>query len=152
MIIEKFDAHKIWSAALFDADQGFDYIKRFRFEPTAKPASFVGDNAASELKLIADDAYPLFRIIFGGKDKKREPIDIDVEQFVGDKSYKARGKRISNYEVARIERLEPLRLPPEELSDATTDNNEGEEQNYDRISTPRLIYDKDDPTQGNLFE
>ena len=151
MIIEKFDAHKIWSAALFDADQGFDYIKRFRFEPTAKPASFVGDNAASELKLIADDAYPLFRIIFGGKDKKREPIDIDVEQFVGDKSYKARGKRISNYEVARIERLEPLRLPPEELPD-TADNDEGEEQNYDRISTPRLIYDKDDPTQGNLFE
>ena len=153
MIIEKFDAHKIWSAALFDADQGFDYIKRFRFEPTAKPASFVGDNAASELKLIADDAYPLFRIIFGGKDKKREPIEIDVEQFVGDKSYKARGKRISNYEVARVERLEPLRLPPpEELPDAATDNDEGEEQNYDRISTPRLIYDKDDPTQGNLFE
>ena len=151
MIIEKFDAHKIWSAALFDADQGFDYIKRFRFEPTAKPASFVGDNAASELKLIADDAYPLFRIIFGGKDKKREPVEIDVEQFVGDKSYKARGKRISNYEVARVERLEPLRLPPEELPD-TADNDEGEEQNYDRISTPRLIYDKDDPTQGNLFE
>ena len=151
MIIEKFDPHKIWSAALFDADQGFDYIKRFRFEPTAKPASFVGDNAASELKLIVDDAYPLFRIIFGGKDKKREPIDIDVEQFVGDKSYKARGKRISNYEVAHVERLEPLRLPPEELPD-TADNDEGEEQNYDRISTPRLIYDKDDPTQGNLFE
>ena len=152
MIIEKFDAHKIWSAALFDADQGFDYIKRFRFEPTAKPVSFIGDNTASELKLIADDAYPLFRIIFGGKDKKREPIDIDVEQFVGDKSYKARGKRISNYEVARVERLEPLRLPTEELPDTTTDNDEGEEQNYDRISTPRLIYDKDDPTQGNLFE
>ena len=153
MIIEKFDAHKIWSAALFDADQGFDYIKRFRFEPTAKPASFVGDNAASELKLIVDDAYPLFRIIFGGKDKKREPAEIDVEQFVGDKSYKARGKRISNYEVARVERLEPLRLPPpEELPDAATDTDEGEEQTYDRISTPRLIYDKDDPTQGNLFE
>jgi len=71
---------------------------------------------------------------------------------LGDKSYKARGKRISNYEVARVERLEPLRLPTEELPDTTTDNDEGEEQNYDRISTPRLIYDKDDPTQGNLFE
>lgn len=113
----------------------------------------MGDNAASELKLIVDDAYPLFRIIFGGKDKKREPAEIDVEQFVGDKSYKARGKRISNYEVARVERLEPLRLPPpEDLPDAATDNDEGEEQTYDRISTPRLIYDKDDPTQGNLFE
>ena len=152
MIIEKFDPHKIWSAALFDADQGFDYIKRFRFEPTAKPVSFIGDNTASELKLIADDAYPLFRIIFGGKDKKREPIDIDVEQFVGDKSYKARGKRISNYEVARVERLEPLRLPTEELPDTTTDNDEGEYQDSDSVATPKLIYDKDDPTQGNLFE
>ena len=153
MIIEKFDAHKIWSVALFDADQGFDYIKRFRFEPTAKPVSFIGDNAASELKLIADDAYPLFRIIFGGKDKKREPIDIDVEQFVGDKSYKARGKRISNYEVARVERLEPLRLPPpEELPDAATDNDESEYRDSDSVATPKLIYDKDDPTQGNLFE
>jgi len=71
---------------------------------------------------------------------------------VGDKSYKARGKRISNYEVARVERLEPLRLPTEELPDTTTDNDEGEYQDSDSVATPKLIYDKDDPTQGNLFE
>ena len=83
----------------------------------------------------------------------RSPIDIDVEQFVGDKSYKARGKRISNYEVARVERLEPLRLPPpEELPDAATDNDESEYRDSDSVATPKLIYDKDDPTQGNLFE
>ncbi len=36
-IIEKFDANKVWSAALYDADQqGYPYLKRFTFEPSAK--------------------------------------------------------------------------------------------------------------------
>ncbi len=42
-IIEKFDANKVWSAALFDADQGYPYLKRFTFESTSRRLNYLGD-------------------------------------------------------------------------------------------------------------
>ncbi|MDE5959090.1 MAG: DNA gyrase/topoisomerase IV subunit A, partial [Muribaculaceae bacterium] len=42
--IERFRQGTVWSAVLFDADQGYPYIKRFAFEPTAKKQRFIGEN------------------------------------------------------------------------------------------------------------
>ena len=139
--IEKFSPDKVWSVALYDAEQGFDYIKRFKFESSQKRISFIGENQKSRIKLISDDFYPLFKIYFGGKDENREPIEIDVEQFIGEKSFRAKGKRISNYEVANIERLEPMRFPEVEEEDTITD--------FD--SSIFNIEDEDDIRQGELF-
>ena len=111
LYIEKFDEHKVWTAALFDADQGYAYLKRFTFDPSEKPLRFVGDNAESRLFLLTDTVYPRMKALFGGHDDFREPLEIEVEEFIGVKSYKAKGKRISNFEVAGVEELEPLRLP-----------------------------------------
>lgn len=115
--IEKFDVNKVWSAALYDADQGFAYLKRFTFEDSDKPLSFLGENPESRLFLLSDVDFPRVRVIFGGNDEFREPIEIDVEEFISAKSFRAKGKRISNYDVAMVEELEPLRFPepkPEE--------------------------------------
>jgi hypothetical protein len=51
------------------------------------------------------------KVTFGGGDSFREAIEIDAEEFIGVKSYKAKGKRLSNYEVGEVEELEPLRQP-----------------------------------------
>ncbi len=144
LMIEKFDPHKVWSASLFDADQGFTYLKRFKFEPSSKRTSFIGDNKKSFLNILSDDVYPLFKAYFGGKDADREPLEIDVEQFIGEKSFKAKGKRISNYEVDKVERLAPIRMPEPDVDNEP-------DKNYDETSTTTLIYDKDDPKQGSLF-
>ena len=113
--IEKYDEGKIWSAALFDADQGYAYLKRFTFDATDKAANFLGDNPDSKLFLLTDVVYPRVEAIFGGGDDFREPLEIDVEEFIGVKSFKAKGKRISNYEVKEVKELEPTRFPePEE--------------------------------------
>jgi topoisomerase-4 subunit A len=113
--IEKYDEGKIWSAALFDADQGYAYLKRFTFDATDKAANFLGDNLDSKLFLLTDVVYPRVEAIFGGGDGFREPLEIDVEEFIGVKSFKAKGKRISNYEVKEVKELEPTRFPePEE--------------------------------------
>ncbi|SFK64347.1 DNA topoisomerase IV subunit A [Porphyromonadaceae bacterium KH3CP3RA] len=126
--IGKFDEHKVWTAALFDADQGYAYLKRFTFEPSEKPLHFVGDNTNSRLFLLTDTVYPRVKAIFGGHDDFREPLEIDVEEFIGVKSYKAKGKRISNYEVVEVEELEPLRFPePEEEPQQTMKVEIGEE-------------------------
>lgn len=133
--VEKFDEHKVWSAALYDAHQQYTYLKRFTFEATEKPLNFVGDHPDSKLFLLTDTAYPKVKAIFGGADDFRDPLEIDVEAFIGVKGFKAKGKRIANWTVDRVEEMEPDRFPepkpaplermkveieddPEEISDA----------------------------------
>jgi topoisomerase-4 subunit A len=114
-VIEKFNPDKIWSAALFDEDQqGYPYIKRFPFEASAKKQSFLGDNAASRLVLLSDTVYPRFEVTFGGNDAFRDAAVIDAEEFIGVKSFKAKGKRITTCQVAEIREIEPARFPEPE--------------------------------------
>ena len=118
--VEKFVPSKVWCAVLYDADQqNYPYVKRFMFEASRKPQSFAGENKASRLVLLTDEAYPRLQIVFGGHDSFRDPQEVDAETFIGVKSVKAKGKRLTTYETASITELEPLRHPEPE--------NEGEE-------------------------
>lgn len=108
--IEKFKPEKVWTAALYDADQKYTYLKRFTFENSEKTVNFIGDNPDSSLYLLSDVYYARIKGTFSGDDDFREPIVIDADEFIGIKSYKAKGKRLSNYEVGSIEELEPLRF------------------------------------------
>ena len=113
-IIEKYDANKVWSAALYDADQqGYPYLKRFTFEASARKLNFLGENKQNQLILITDVVYPRIQVTFGGNDAFREALEIDVEDFIGIKSYKAKGKRITTFAVEQISELEPVRFPEE---------------------------------------
>ena len=115
LFIEKFRPKVVWTAVLNDADQGYPYIKRFAFEATAKKQSFIGENADSQLLLISDKKYPRFRVVFGGVDEFREPLVVDAVDYIGEKSYKAKGKRLTTYTVGNIEEIEPREVPEEEV-------------------------------------
>lgn len=112
--IEKFNEGKVWTAVLFDADQGYYYIKRFHFEASAKRQSFIGGNKDSHLFILSSDRYPRIEVKFGGGDSFREPLVIDAEEFIGDKSFKAKGKRLSNFEIDVVNELEPRAVEEEE--------------------------------------
>ena len=109
--IEKFKSEKVWTAALYDADQKFTYLKRFTFEDSERTLNFMGDNPDSSLYLLSDVYYARIKALFGGADKFRDPLELDADEFIGVKGYKAKGKRISNFEVEAIEELEPTRFP-----------------------------------------
>ena len=129
--IEKFSPHTVWTAVLFDADQqGFPYVKRFTFERTSgnRHPSFIGDNPASRLILLTSEPYPRLRVTYGGAEDFRDPLDIDAESYIGVKSFKAKGKRITTLAVDRIEELEPLRR----LADETSDSDDSENNSSDR--------------------
>ena len=115
LFIEKFRPKVVWTAVLNDADQGYPYIKRFAFEATAKKQSFIGENADSQLLLISDKKYPRFRVVFGGVDEFREPLVVDAVDYIGEKSFKAKGKRLTTYTVGNIEEIEPREVPEEEV-------------------------------------
>lgn len=114
MRIEKFDAHKVWTAVLYDADQqNFPYVKRFNFErcTQARMQSYMGENPRSQFVLLSDNVYPRLQITFGGADAYRDPMEVDVSTYIGVKSFKAKGKRLTTCTVDKIEELEPLRFP-----------------------------------------
>ncbi|HHV02380.1 MAG: DNA gyrase/topoisomerase IV subunit A [Bacteroidales bacterium] len=114
LVIEKFDPEKIYSAVYFDGNAGFFYLKRFRFERSENLVqSFIGDAEESYLTGLSQDKSPVIEVTFGGKHAKRPPMVIDVVEFIGDKSFRAKGKRITTLEVMKIEFKAPEPLPGE---------------------------------------
>ncbi|MDR0698098.1 MAG: DNA gyrase/topoisomerase IV subunit A [Tannerella sp.] len=123
IVIERFDSNKIWTAALYDADQKLPYVKRFQFEAAGgKHQNFLGENERSSLYFLSEQAYPRMEVVFGGNDAYRSPLVIDAEQFIGVKSFKAKGKRITNFAVSSINELEPVRFPEEKPEEQESDN------------------------------
>lgn len=109
--IEKYREGLVWTAVLYDAEQGYPYVKRFVFEPVAKKQSFIGENPDSKLYLLSDAKFPRIKVTFAGADAFREPLVIDAEEYIGVKSYKAKGKRVTTFEVGTIEEIEPREVP-----------------------------------------
>ncbi len=112
--IEKFRQGHVWTAVLNDADQGFPYIKRFTFEPSNKKQRFLGENEKSTLIALTDELGARFEVKFGGGDEFRGSIIIDAMEFIGVKSFKAKGKRISNFNIESIVEIEPREVAEEE--------------------------------------
>lgn len=111
--IEKFRPGHVWTAVLNDADQGFPYIKRFTFEPSAKKQRYLGDNPESSLIILSDAPGARVQVTFGGADDFREPLVIEAAEYIGVKSFKAKGKRVTNFNVSSITELEPLAVEEE---------------------------------------
>ena len=127
--IEKYNADKVWTAVLWDADnQGYPYLKRFVMDATKKKQNWLSDNPSSRLILLTDVVYPLIKVTYGGADEFRGSEEIDAEQFIAVKGFKAKGKRLSTYQIESIEELEPVRFPePQETTDDTEDNEENDD-------------------------
>ena len=156
--IERFRPGCVWTAILNDADQqGYPYIKRFQFEPSAKRQSFTGENEDSELLLLTDTPLPRFEVKFGGADAFREPLIVDADEYIGTKSYKAKGKRLTTYTVDNIREIEPREMPEQETSevpsvdgiDQTTEPTAGNDvinQNdvRDELTGQRRLFDDSD--------
>lgn len=147
--IEKFDPHKVWTLALNDSTLGFPYLKRFVFEPTSKPQRFVGSDPSSTIILLTDTPYPRFEVAFGGADSVRPSIEIDAEEFIGLKSFRAKGKRISNYTIDTLTELEPTRFPTPPENTEISEETEYEEIESDQDEAP--VKQKGEPIQGDLF-
>ena len=114
LIIEKYRKGKVYSVVYFDAELNYFYVKRFSLEPVEKLTSFIGDHPGSKMIKITEVEYPRFEIKFGGKNKAKQPEIIEVAKFIGIKSYRARGKRLTKYQVEIIQELEPLSQPQTE--------------------------------------
>ena len=150
-LLEKYEAEKVWSCVLYDADnQGYPYVKRFLMEASKKKQNYLGENPNSQQLLLTDQVYPRILVTYGGADEFRGSEEIDVEQFIAVKGYKAKGKRLTTNQTESIVELEPLRFPTEPTK--PVDPVEEEEENLDPDAGKSQQQVLDELTgQQNLF-
>lgn len=120
MLIQRFRPETVWTAILRDADQGnYPYVKRFKFEPSARRQRYLGENERSALIALSDKDGARFLVTFGGADEIRGQLTLDAEDFIAVKSLRAKGKRLTTYEVASIIEIEPREKPdPENMAES----------------------------------
>ncbi len=141
LVIEKYDPMKVWSAALYDASQqNFPYVKRFTIDASPRKQNCLGESKENKLIWFSETPYPRIQVMFGGNDSFREPLVIEVDEFISVKSFKARGKRLTTFELDEIIELEPTRQPvlPEPEEEIPVNDEEEE------IQQPSLFDDNEE--------
>jgi len=140
--LEKYEADKVWSCILFDADnQGYPYVKRFTMEATKRKQNYLGENENSQQILLTDTPFPRILVTYGGNDAFRGTEEIDVEQFIAVKGFKAKGKRLTTYQTASIKELEPTRFP-EPPEDTSEEDEEPENLDPDAGKSQQQVMDE----------
>lgn len=107
LLVEKFSPDTVFSVVYYDGEKKYYYVKRFVFEPSEKLQYFISEHPESRLVRLTRVEFPRLEIRFGGKNKKRDPEIIEVAEFIGVKSFRAKGKRLTSYQVKHVEELEP---------------------------------------------
>ena len=133
--IEKFNRDKVWSLAMWNADLGYYYGKRFQLDAQAKSQNMLGENADSKMTILTDREEATFLLTF--VDETKATMEVIMSDFIEVKSPKAKGKRFATWEVAKIEDItpEPEPEPEPEEEDTEGENNENEDGN-DTNTTP----------------
>lgn len=123
--VEKWSNDRVYTVVYIDNEQRLHYIKRFTAELCdQRPQLFIEPN--DTFVLITDDKYPAMALNYGGKYTTRPAEIIDAEDFIGIKSHRAKGKRLSNLELSGITILDPLQKDESPVFDDSTSTNADE--------------------------
>ena len=153
LYIGKYNPGIVLSVVYFDAEQQYYYVKRFEIEEVeGKLLRFIGENPDNKLVSVTWVRYPRFELEFGGKNAERENEIIEVAEFINVKSWKAKGKRLSNYQVDNIKELEPV-IKDEHDKPEPEEPEPDEEKSFDDIpfEIKRPKKNEDDKNQMSLF-
>lgn len=129
--IEKFDSDKVWSLAMWNADLGYYYGKRFQLDAQLKSQNMLGENSDSKIALLSDREEAIFRITF--VDETKPEMEVLMAEFIEAKSPKAKGKRFSTLDVAKIEDITPEPEVIEEENSEESDETNGQEGESDGV-------------------
>jgi topoisomerase IV subunit A len=153
LTIEKFDNCKVVSVVYFDAEQSFYYLKRFEVEDIeGKRIRFIGEHPENKLVSFTWVRFPRLEIEFGGKHAERENEIIEVAEFIGVKSWKAKGKRLSNYSIENVKEIEPVIKDEDDKPAAVVEDEKPVTESFDDIPFEiKRPGKEDDPNQMSLF-
>lgn len=129
--IEKFDSDKVWSLAMWNADLEYYYGKRFQLDAQLKSQNMLGENSDSKIAVLSDREEAIFRITF--VDDTKPDMEVLMSEFIDSKSPKAKGKRFSTLDVAKIEDITPEPEVIEEENSEESDETNGQEGESDGV-------------------
>ena len=66
---------------------------------------------------MTDKSGATLEVVFGGQNESRPTEMVDVDEFIGIKSHRAKGKRITTYEVLTLRFIEPEEPEVEDIED-----------------------------------
>ena len=119
--VERYVAGKIYSLCYYDREQKYYYMKRFQLEPTEKMLSFLeGEDVADFVCMTGVEGAKLV-VTYKGAHATRPADEVDVDSFIGVKSPRAKGKRITTYDVDTLHFVEPEIEPTDEEADEPMD-------------------------------
>lgn len=154
--IEKYNANRIITAIYIEPETKMHYIKRFQVEETYNLTDFVSEDEGGKLINYSFEKYPMLKVYY--KDKGKIQVteeEIDVDEFIAVKGVKAKGKRISQKDIKKIEWLEPKKveesneegLPKKENK---KEINDPEENNSNGPTAPKPYISDDEEKQITL--
>ena len=159
--IDRYVPGRVYSVCYFDGEQGYYYMKRFQLEASEKMQSFLDEGAQVRFVAMTDRSGAKLVVTYQGAQASRPADEIDVDSFVGVKSHRAKGKRITTYDVATLTFVAPEQPEPDpdttEGPDSATDD-EADRADAAAVETEESAADEsvgtvitDDPEQLNLF-
>ncbi len=149
--VEKYAANRVYSVCYFDREQNFYYLKRFELELTDKIQYFLGEDASCSLITYCGSAGAKLEVTYKGAHATRPADMIEVDEFISIKSHRAKGKRISTYEISALTFVEAEIEEPVDIDsvDVSAESNFGsvdssqnglisEDQDGDVLDTQQL--------------
>jgi topoisomerase-4 subunit A len=115
IMVEKYNSARIYNLCYFDREQGYYYMKRFQLDMTDRLLPFLDEEGNADFVAICSRNGATLRITYKGNNATRPADEIAVDEFVGVKSRKAKGKRLTTYDVDTLTFIEPEE--PEELDE-----------------------------------
>ena len=132
ILVERYVADRVYALCYYDGEQNYYYMKRFQLEMSDKTQFFLEEGAPMRFVAITHRKGAELEITFGGQHESRPVEIVDVEGFIAVKSHRAKGKRLTTYEVASLRFIEPEEPEVEEvdeemLNEAPISMDEGED-------------------------
>ena len=115
--VERYVAGKVYSLCYFDKEQNYYYMKRFQLEMSEKMQSFLEEDNSMAFVAITDKQGATLVVTYKGAQATRPADEIDVDSFIGLKSHRAKGKRITTYDVDTLSFIEPEEPEVEESAE-----------------------------------
>jgi topoisomerase-4 subunit A len=135
VLIEKWKPDQPLAAVYWDAAKKRYYVKRFLLDDIEKKDSFISNSKGSYLELITTARQPVIEIAFKKvKGEQKEPLKINLEEFISVKGRKAQGNQLTTLPVKDIN-LVDFEEEAEQIEDTKDDStNEEDDKGDDQIT------------------
>lgn len=153
ILIEKYEAEKVYSVIQLEGKSKNYMVKRFVFENTSlgKQTSIISEENGSKLILISGAAQIIVKVDqLKGKAETPETIEVDLSTLIDVKGMKAMGNRLSQHPIKSVELLEEINPEVEETEpEAALDEEEiGETEEQSEESSPKTEESKQEPEKS----